>query len=173
RACGILKLQALRCETADTRTGIALSRQGTMPLGEQLAPHFARQLLFPSEGAPAISRRAAKGPVRGIGGTNARILETSLDAGLQRVAIASLRSQLSELRGRQVEDGAVLVLDNASGQVLAWVGSPGEFSGAAQVDGVLARRQPGSTLKPFVYELAFEQRFITPATLLDDSPAQL
>jgi penicillin-binding protein 1C len=53
------------------------------------------------------------------------------------------------------------------------VGSSGEFSGAAQVDGVLARRQPGSTLKPFVYELAFEQRFITPATLLDDSPAQL
>ena len=44
---------------------------------------------------------------------------------------------------------------------------------AAQVDGVLARRQPGSTLKPFVYELAFEQRLITPASLLDDSPAQI
>ena len=81
--------------------------------------------------------------------------------------------QLAELRGRHVEDGAVLVLDNASGDVLAWVGSSGDLSGAAEVDGVLARRQPGSTLKPFVYELAFEQRFITPATLLDDSPAQL
>jgi len=56
---------------------------------------------------------------------------------------------------------------------LAWVGSSGGFSGAAEVDGVLARRQPGSTLKPFVYELAFEERFITPASLLDDSPAQL
>jgi penicillin-binding protein 1C len=75
--------------------------------------------------------------------------------------------------GRKVEDGAVVVLDNATGDVLAWVGSSGKFSGAAEVDGVLARRQPGSTLKPFVYELAFEQRFITPATLLDDSPAQL
>jgi penicillin-binding protein 1C len=42
-----------------------------------------------------------------------------------------------------------------------------------QVDGVLARRQPGSTLKPFVYGLAFEQRLITPASLLDDSPAEI
>jgi penicillin-binding protein 1C len=57
--------------------------------------------------------------------------------------------------------------------VRAWVGSSGSFSDAAQVDGVLARRQPGSTLKPFVYELAFERRLITPASLLDDSPAQL
>ncbi|MEP7298201.1 MAG: penicillin-binding transpeptidase domain-containing protein, partial [Burkholderiales bacterium] len=51
--------------------------------------------------------------------------------------------------------------------------SSGELSSAAQVDGVLARRQPGSTLKPFVYELAFEKRLITPASLIDDSPAQL
>ena len=67
----------------------------------------------------------------------------------------------------------MLVLDNASGEVRAWVGSSGDFSQAAAVDGVLARRQPGSTLKPFVYGLAFEQRLITPATLLDDSPAQI
>ncbi len=65
------------------------------------------------------------------------------------------------------------MLDNASGEVLAWVGSSGDLSGAAEVDGVLARRQPGSTLKPFVYGLAFEARLITPATLIDDSPAQI
>jgi penicillin-binding protein 1C len=47
------------------------------------------------------------------------------------------------------------------------------LSDAAQVDGVTARRQPGSTLKPFIYELAFERRLITPASLLDDSPAQI
>ena len=171
RACRILKVQALRCESVETSTGIALSRQGTMPLGEQLAPHFARQLLRSSASSPA--RTATKTAARDNGVTSARVIETTLDAGLQRVAIAALRSRISELRGREVEDGAVLVLDNTSGEVLAWVGSSGEFSGAAQVDGVLARRQPGSTLKPFVYELAFEQRFITPATLLDDSPAQL
>jgi penicillin-binding protein 1C len=65
------------------------------------------------------------------------------------------------------------VLDNRSAEVLAWVGSSGDLSGAAQVDGVLARRQPGSTLKPFVYELAFERRLVTPASLIDDAPAQI
>src|SRR5206468_12811378 len=93
--------------------------------------------------------------------------------GLQRVAVAALRRQLGELNGRNVEDGALLGLDNVSGEVRAWVGSSGDLSGAAEVDGVLARRQPGSTLKPFVYELAFEKRLITPATLIDDSPAQI
>ncbi len=92
---------------------------------------------------------------------------------LQRAAVATLRRQLAELAGRNVEDGAIVVLDNASGEVLAWVGSSGDLSDAAEVDGVLARRQPGSTLKPFVYELAFERRLITPASLIDDSPAQI
>jgi penicillin-binding protein 1C len=123
-----------------------------MPLGEQLAPHFARRVVA-AGGAP--------------------LLATTLDAGLQRIAIGLLRSQLDALAGRQVEDGAVLVLDNASGDVLAWVGSSGELSAAAEVDGVLARRQPGSTLKPFVYQLAFEQKLITPASLIDDSPTQI
>jgi penicillin-binding protein 1C len=85
-----------------------------------------------------------------------------------------LRQQLAELSGRQVEDGAVLVLDNTSGEVRAWVGSSGAaLSSAAQVDAVLARRQPGSTLKPFLYAQAFERRLITPASLLDDSPTQV
>jgi penicillin-binding protein 1C len=123
-----------------------------MPLGEQLAPHFARLALRP------------EGPAR---------QHSTLDARLQRVALAALRQQMAELSGRQVEDGAIVVLDNASGEVLAWVGSSGRFSQAGEVDAVLARRQPGSTLKPFVYALAFEQRLITPATLLDDSPAQI
>ena len=155
RACGILKLQSLACDGMESRTEIAFSRRGTMPLGEQLAPHFARQV---------IRAETKTGP---------RAIRTTLDARVQRVAIDALRRQLIELRARHVEDGAVVVLDNVSGEVLAWVGSSGVLSDAAEVDGVLARRQPGSTLKPFVYELAFEQRFITPSTLLDDSPAQL
>ena len=152
RACGVLQLQALSCAGVLALTETALARRGGMPLGEQIAPHFARQVI------------AADGAAR---------QRSTLDAGLQRVAIAALRRQLSELAGRNVEDGALLVLDNVSGEVLAWVGSSGDLSGAAQVDAVLARRQPGSTLKPFAYELAFENRLITPASLLDDSPAQL
>jgi penicillin-binding protein 1C len=69
-----------------------------------------------------------------------------------------------------VEDGALVVLDNVSGEVLAWVGSSGSLSDASQVDGVIAPRQPGSTLKPFLYALAIEQRILTAASILDDSP---
>lgn len=175
RACGILKLQSLSCTTITVHTEMALSRRGGMPLGEQLAPHFARQVIRPAiqEEMPVLKDARATSRSRAQTKATARSLRTTLDAGLQRVAIEALRSQLAELRGRNVEDGAVLVLDNASGEVRAWVGSSGDLSEAADVDGVLARRQPGSTLKPFVYALAFEQQYITAATLLDDSPAQL
>jgi penicillin-binding protein 1C len=152
RACGVLRLQQQGCTGVAGLAEAALARRGGMPLGEQLAPHFARLAIDPL-GAPTQ--------------------KSTLDASLQRLASTTLRRQLAELTGRNVEDGAVVVLDNASGEVRAWVGSSGELSGAAQVDGVLARRQPGSTLKPFVYELAFEKRLITPATLIDDSPAQI
>jgi penicillin-binding protein 1C len=57
--------------------------------------------------------------------------------------------QLAALKDRNVEDGAVVVLDNASGDVLAWIGSSGALSDAREVDGVTALRQAGSTLKPF------------------------
>ena len=152
RACGVLQLQSASCTGVIALTETALARRGGMPLGEQLAPHFARQVIV-ADGAAAQ--------------------RSTLDAGLQRVAVGALRRQLAELSGRNVEDGALVVLDNRSGEVLAWVGSSGDLSGAAQVDGVLARRQPGSTLKPFVYELAFEKKLITPASLLDDSAAQI
>ena len=72
-----------------------------------------------------------------------------------------------------MEDGALVVLDNASGEVLAWVGSSGALSRAAEVDGVLAQRQPGSTLKPLLYAQAIAERRLTAASLLDDSSAQI
>ena len=173
RACGVLRLQqppprlagaAARIDDDKVCTGLAaqtetaLARPGGMVLGEQLAPHYARQVIT----LDASSRER---------GTTT--LTTTLDARLQRFAVVQLRRQLAELAERNVEDGAVVVLDNRSGEVLVWVGSSGDLSGAAQVDGVLARRQPGSTLKPFVYELAFERRLITPASLIDDLPAQI
>ena len=152
RACELLQQQQLGCDGLPVITAAALARRGGMPLGEQLAPHFARQVI--DAHGPSVQR-------------------STLDAGVQRMAIATLRRQLAELSGRNVEDGAIVVLDNASGAVLAWVGANGATSAAAQVDGVLARRQPGSTIKPFVYQLAFERRLLTPASLLDDSPAQI
>jgi penicillin-binding protein 1C len=100
-------------------------------------------------------------------------VNATLDASLQRFALQTLQRHLRELRGRHVEDGAVVVLDNASGEVLAWVGSSGELSDAAEVDGVLAPRQPGSTLKPFLYAQAIAEQRLTAASLLDDAPTQI
>ncbi len=87
----------------------------------------------------------------------ARIAAT-VDAEVQRVAVDSLSRHLRELAGRNAEDGAVVVIDNASGDVLAYVGSSGALSSAAQVDHAAAPRQAGSTLKPFLYAQAIEER---------------
>jgi penicillin-binding protein 1C len=136
-----------------------------------------------AEGTAAAARtdRAASGAPRRRGRNGAgrdptvsATVPTTLSAPLQRLAVRTLRARLAELGGRNVEDGAVLVLDNASGEVLAWVGSSGGgLSDAADVDAVVQRRQPGSTLKPFVYALAIERRLLTAATPLDDAPAEI
>lgn len=92
-------------------------------------------------------------------------VRSTLDGGLQRYTQNVLRQQLAALQGRNVHDGAVVVLDNASGEILAYVGN----AGGGEVDGVAALRQAGSTLKPFLYELALERRQLTAASLMDDS----
>jgi len=56
---------------------------------------------------------------------------------------------------------------------LAYVANSGADSSASHVDGIMAKRQAGSTLKPFLYGLAFERRLLTAASLLDDSPVDV
>jgi penicillin-binding protein 1C len=169
RACELLRQQQLDCTGVATTLAQALVRRpgpvGNGPSAQQLAPHFARRL---QQQAQLQAQQQAQQQVQ-----RASSLRSTLDASTQRLAIAALRQQLAELRGRNVEDGAVLVLDNKTGEVLAWVGSSGQASQAAEVDAVLARRQPGSTIKPLVYALALQQRLITAASVLDDSPLQL
>jgi penicillin-binding protein 1C len=170
RACALVQAQGGDCGGLAIALAQALARRpGGAGLGadESIAPHFARHVL---------QRLPAGGTAQAQVGTtlDARTrVRTTLDARVQRLAWSALRRQVAELRGREVEDGAVLVLDNASGEVRAWVGSSGPGSQAAAVDAVLARRQPGSTLKPFVYALAFQARWLTAASRLDDAPLQL
>lgn len=166
RACGVLKtMQAparTDCEGLDLFATAALQRKA-FDATEGVAPHLARQVL-----RQASASRAGGKPV-----VLAPTLPSAARAPLQRFAVQTLRQHLRELRGRHVEDGAIVVLDNATGEVLAWVGSSGELSGAAEVDGVLALRQPGSTLKPFLYAQAIAEKRITAASLLDDSSAHI
>ena len=101
------------------------------------------------------------------------VTTTTLDADLQRDVEGLVQTQLSTMKERLTVDAAVIVVDNATGDVLAYVGSA-DFHDpaiAGQVDMVTARRQPGSTLKPFVYALAFE-RGRTPHEMLADVPTE-
>jgi len=120
---------------------------------KDLGPHVARQLL--------------KGKPHG-----ATVIST-LDSPTQRFALDRLVHHLLPLRMQNVKDGAVLVVENQTGNVLVYVSYSGEPLSSRFVDGVQARRQAGSTLKPFLYGLAFDQRILTPASLLDDSPLDI
>jgi penicillin-binding protein 1C len=191
RACGVLKaMQAsakVDCEGLDLFAGAALQRKA-FDASEGVAPHLARRLLALRAPSPLPSPKGGgsntgepallplpPGEGGGEGSPNARnsSMRSTLRAPLQRFAVQTLTQQLRELRGRHVEDGAIVVLDNATGEVLAWVGSSGELSDAAEVDGVTALRQPGSTLKPFLYAQAIAERRITAASLLEDSSSQI
>ena len=101
-----------------------------------------------------------------------RVVST-IDGRLQRLALETLNQALGSLKDGQVSDGAVLVIDNGTGEILAYVGNSGPTASASWVDGITARRQAGSTLKPFLYGLAIEKGLLTPASLLDDSPLQV
>ena len=98
---------------------------------------------------------------------------TTLDLDIQRLATRALRRQLLGLGATRARDGAVIVVDNASGDVLAYVGGIGGHSTSPAVDAAAAYRQAGSTLKPFLYAQAIERRYLTAASILDDSPVQL
>ncbi|MBC5811307.1 MAG: penicillin-binding protein 1C [Candidatus Eremiobacteraeota bacterium] len=97
---------------------------------------------------------------------------TTIDRELQAYVATQVRDVLRTLSDRNVQHAAALVLDNRSGDVLAYVGSPDYFDDEhrGRNDGVQALRQPGSALKPFLYELALERRAVRPYTILADVP---
>jgi penicillin-binding protein 1C len=100
-------------------------------------------------------------------GTGAGLVRTSLDGDLQREVEGIVRTQVELMRPRGLDGAAVVVLDNATGEVRALLGSP-DFS-LNQVDLSQARRQPGSALKPFTYGLALEGG-LTASSLIADLP---
>ena len=100
-----------------------------------------------------------------------RRLETTLDASLQAEVAGILSMHRRRLLQHGAHNVAVAVMDNRSGEWLAWEGSGDYFDDehGGAIDGVVTPRQPGSALKAFTYALAFEQGF-TPASVLPDVP---
>jgi penicillin-binding protein 1C len=115
-----------------------------------LAPHSADQAIATVKDAPVIA--------------------LTLDSSLQKVLEALARDRAVAL-GPNISV-AMIAVDNESGDVLARIGSPDYFDDrrAGQVDMTRAVRSPGSTLKPFIYGLAFEDGFVHPESLIDDRP---
>ena len=120
-----------------------------MPWG---APHFVDAVL---------SGSARRGRV-----------ETTLDAGLQRVVERQVHRYVEQFGERGIRNSAVLLVDSRDMSVKAWAGSADYWNVAidGQVNGVLAKRSPGSALKPFVYALGLDQGVLHPRTMLRDAP---
>jgi penicillin-binding protein 1C len=114
------------------------------------APHFVEMVLRQLPETPAAEVR------------------TTLDFRLNEQVEKIVRDRLSQLREQNVRNAAAVVIDNATGDVIALVGSENYFEpGAGQVNGAWAQRSAGSALKPFTYLLALE-RGATPATMVAD-----
>lgn len=100
------------------------------------------------------------------------VIRTTLDATLQLQVETIVAQRLEALKDRHVSHAAAVVLDNASGAILALVGSRDFFAEkGGQINGAWAPHSPGSALKPFTYLLAFE-RGATPASIVADLPVE-
>lgn len=150
RACRLRESMGLTLSCAGFKTLAEQRLQGPFILRQEaaLAPHVAHALLKSSPASVSIT----------------------LDGNLQRFVAETIKYHLSSIIKQNARDGAVLVVDNETGDILAYVASSGDISAARHVDGISARRQAGSTLKPFLYALAFERKLLTPVSILNDSP---
>ena len=117
-----------------------------------LAPHSADQIIVADPGA--------------------RVYRLTLEAPLQR-RLQALAQERAQALGPDISI-AIVAVDNATGDVRAHVGSADYFDVRrhGQVDMTRALRSPGSTLKPFIYGLGFEDGLIHPETLIDDRPVR-
>lgn len=144
-ACGFISNDEMNDALAQT---LAV-RPASYPLR---APHFAAWVGAPAPAAPGQ-------PVR-----------TTLDPVLQQLATDVLQRHLAT---RTADFGAVVILDAKTSAVRAMVGSP-DFRAPeyGQVNGAIAPRAAGSTLKPFLYALAMDRGIMTPGTVLADVPTR-
>jgi penicillin-binding protein 1C len=144
------RLRAARGEPAEAMDAeFSLRPAGPVP---RSAPHFARRTL---DAQP-----------------DALVVKTTLDSARQQKLERSIGDFLARWRSRGLRNAAAILVHAPTREVRAYVGSADFFNDGiqGQVDGVTARRSPGSALKPFIYALAFDAGLIHPRTLLDDAP---
>lgn len=120
---------------------------------------------------PHVAPHFTEAALARLEGDRTQAIRTTLDARMQAAAEAAVRRGVASLP--RVTGGAAVVLDVRTGAVRALVGSPdpqNRRGAGQQVNAALARRSPGSALKPFAYAMAFDEGWLTPATALPDAP---
>lgn len=124
-------------------------RRGEAPKN---APHLSRRLQQIYPGQPVV--------------------ETNLKVQLQKQVEVLVKNYINRLETQNIHNAAVLVVNNETMAVEAYVGSAdfnNPFDGG-QVDGIQSVRSPGSTLKPLLYGTAFDKGLIIPKTVINDVP---
>ncbi|MDR0457248.1 MAG: transglycosylase domain-containing protein [Treponema sp.] len=98
-------------------------------------------------------------------------IHLSVDIALQHYLEGAIAGNVTRYYASRLTNGAAIVIDNDSGEILAWVGSADFYNSqaAGQIDGVLALNQPGSSMKPFLYAMALENGF-KPTDVIADIP---
>jgi len=149
-------LRQLRDRGAFTTAEITAAMQQPLPHARQkppfVAPHFCDYAIAQAPGRTRVF--------------------TTLDPRIQRLAEKQVEARIASLRAYGVEEAAVVVIDNDTSEVVAMVGSANFFDAQrqGQVNGAVARRSPGSTLKPFLYAKAFDDGILIPDSILLDIP---
>jgi penicillin-binding protein 1C len=133
---------------------------------DPLAAEFSLRPFRPARLAPHLSRELiSRHP-------DALVVRSTLNLAQQQTIERSMADFLDRWHSHGLRNAAAILVHAPTREVRAWVGSA-DFLNArisGQVDGVTARRSPGSALKPFIYALGFDQGLIHPRTLLDDAP---
>lgn len=154
------------------RTKKAINRLAEKVSSGDQYRRILEQKISPAPARPLTEARHFSRYVRMLPGMNNKDrVVTTLDAGVQSMVQDILDQRVRSLAGRKVGNGAALVLDHTTGEVLAWVvaGAGQEGVEGHDIDAVTVARQPGSSLKPFLYARALDKGW-SAATFLDDSP---
>jgi len=126
------------------------------------APHFVlyvKELLVDKYGEKMVEQGGLK-------------VQTTLDLDLQEFSQQAVASEVAKLKNLKISNGAALITNPETGEILSMVGSKDYFDKSidGNVNVTLSSRQPGSSIKPLNYGLALEKKIITPATVINDMP---
>ena len=138
-----------------TEAQLELSKREPLPSGrysfKKVAPHLARRLQ---------NKETDK------------VIKTTIDYDLQNKMQEVVRSYANFTRSEGITNAAMIVVENKTQNVKAYIGSQEfmDMENEGQVDGVIAKRSPGSILKPFLYALSIDEGLIAPESLVQDVP---